>query len=110
MTLAAVEGQSRAVDALRAALRQGSVHHAYLFGGPEGVGKELTAVGFVQALFCPERPGEGCGNCSACQRVARRNHPDVLWVMPEAEQISRGYAGRSDFSGAPSSFIKVEQI
>ena len=110
MTLAAVEGQPRAVEALKAALRSGAVHHAYLFGGPDGVGKELTAVGFIQALLCRQRPREGCGECSTCQRVERRNHPDVLWVMPEEEQIQRGLAGRSDFTGMPSKDIRVEQI
>jgi len=110
MTLTGVEGQGRAVDALRSALRSGTVHHAYLFGGPEGVGKELTALGFVQALFCPEKPQEGCGECAVCVRVQRGNHPDVLRVMTEAEQIDRGLAGRSDFSGTPSREIKVEQV
>lgn len=110
MALAAVEGQQRAVEALRSALRLDSVHHAYLFGGPDGVGKELTAVGFVQALFCPQAPEEGCGACSTCLRVAGGNHPDVVWVMPEAEQIARKRAGRSDFTGAPSAFIRVEQV
>jgi DNA polymerase-3 subunit delta' len=110
MTLAAVKGQERAVDALRAALRSGSVHHAYLFAGPEGVGKELTAVGFVQALMCPEKPQEGCGACSMCLRVSKRNHPDITWLMPEAEQVKRGLAGRSDFTGTPSRELKVEQV
>ncbi|MGA9522989.1 MAG: DNA polymerase III subunit delta' [Myxococcaceae bacterium] len=110
MTLAAVQGQPRAVDALSAALRSGAIHHAWLFAGPEGVGKELTAIAFAQALMCPERPGEGCGDCATCGRVARRNHPDVVWLMPEDEQVSRGIAGRSDFTGTPSREIKVEQI
>ncbi len=90
MTLAAVQGQPRAVDALRAALRSGTVHHAYLFGGPEGVGKELAAIGFAQALECPVAPQEGCGECPTCSRIARRNHPDVTWLMPEDEQVARG--------------------
>ncbi len=110
MTLATVQGQPRAVEALSAALRSGAIHHAWLFAGPEGVGKELTAVAFAQALMCLDRPGEGCGECAACGRVARRNHPDVVWLMPEAELVSRGIAGRSDFTGTPSREIKVEQI
>lgn len=110
MTLAAVAGQPRAVDALRSALKSGVLHHAYLFGGPDGVGKELTAIGLAQALICPEAPGEGCGACSACQRIARRNHPDVTWVMPEDERVARGLAGRSDFDHTPSRDIRVEQI
>lgn len=110
MTLAAVKGQARAIDAIRSALRTDSVHHAWLFAGPEGVGKELTAIGFAQALTCPERPNEGCGECASCGRITRRNHPDVQWLMPEDEQVARGFAGRSDFTGVPSREIKVEQI
>jgi DNA polymerase III subunit delta' len=109
MAFSSIVGQPRAVEALRAALRSGGVHHAYLFGGPEGVGKELTAIAFAQALTCPEQ-GEGCGECHACKRVARRSHPDVTWVMPEDEQVARGLAGRSDFSHVPSRDIRVEQV
>jgi DNA polymerase III subunit delta' len=110
MTLASVVGQPRAVDALQAALRSGSVHHAYLFAGPEGVGKELAALGLAQALTCPERPNEGCGSCASCSRIAKGSHPDVTWLMPDAERLERGLAGRSDFSGTPSREIRVEQI
>src|SRR5688500_16443496 len=110
MTLASVVGQSRAVDALQAALRSGSVHHAYLFAGPEGVGKELAALGLAQALTCPEKPNEGCGSCAGCSRIAKGSHPDVTWLMPDAERLARGLAGRSDFSGTPSREIRVEQI
>ncbi len=110
MTLAAVVGQQRAVDALRSAVKSQAVHHAYLFAGPEGVGKELTAVGFVQALVCRERPGEGCGDCSSCARISRRSHPDVSWVMPQEEMIARGLASRAEFSATPSRDIRVEQI
>lgn len=110
MTLAAVYGQQRAVDALRAALKTRTVHHAYLFAGPEGVGKELTAIGFAQALACREKPGEGCGECSTCSRISRRGHPDVNWVMPQEEMIARGLAARSEFSATPSREIRVEQI
>ncbi|XXF75717.1 DNA polymerase III subunit delta' [Myxococcaceae bacterium GXIMD 01537] len=110
MTLATVVGQPRAIDALQSALRSGAVHHAYLFAGPEGVGKELAAVGLAQALTCPERPDEGCGSCASCTRLARGLHPDVSWLMPDAERVERGLAGRSDFPGTPSREIRVEQI
>ncbi len=110
MTLATVVGQPRAIDALQAALRSGAVHHAYLFAGPEGVGKELAAVGLAQALTCPEKPEVGCGTCTSCVRIAKGLHPDVTWVMPDEERVARGLAGRSDFTGTPSRDIRVEQI
>ncbi len=110
MTLAAVTGQPRAIEALRAALASGTLHHAYLFAGPAGVGKEAAAIGLAQALACEKQPGVGCGECGPCRRIERRNHPDVTWVMPEAEQVARGLAGRSDFDHTPSREIKVDQI
>ena len=110
MALSEVQAQRHAVEALSAALGRKQVHHAWLFHGPDGVGKELAATGFAQALVCLEKPYVGCSVCSACTRVARRNHPDVTWVMPEAEQVERGVAGRSDFTNTPSRDIRIEQV
>ena len=107
MPLSDVQSQVHAVDALSSALGKKQVHHAWLFHGPEGVGKELAATGFAQALVCLEKPYVGCGTCAACTRVIRRNHPDVTWVMPEAEQVERGMAGRSDFTNTPSRDIRA---
>jgi DNA polymerase-3 subunit delta' len=110
MSFAGIVGQRHAVEMLQSALRLESIHHAYLFAGPEGVGKELTAIAFAQALLCREQSGRGCGECSTCRRIARRNHPDVAWVMPQSELIARGLASRSEFSNVPSREIRVEQV
>ncbi len=89
--LASVRAQPTAVETLGRALAMGRVHHAYLFDGPDGVGKELTAFGLTQALVCERRGDRGpeaCGECSACARAiprageTRRDrlppHPDVM--------------------------------
>ena len=110
MSFSNILGQERARASLSAALSRGQLHHAYLFGGPEGVGKELTARTLAQAANCERDDGEACGKCSACRRIAGRNHPDMIWVLPEAEQIARGWAGRADFSGTPSRDIRIAQI
>jgi len=85
--LATVRSQPTAVQTIGRALAAGRVHHAYLFEGPDGVGKERAAFGLAQALVC-ERRAEGtadaCGDCSACRRAlprageARPVHPDVV--------------------------------
>ncbi|MBL8922886.1 MAG: DNA polymerase III subunit delta' [Myxococcaceae bacterium] len=110
MSLADVKCQDRAVAALEAALSRGHVHHAWLFHGPDGVGKELAAFGLAQALICTEQPNAGCGVCAACRRVHKRNHPDVTVVMPDDELVRRGMAGRSDFERTPSRDIRIEQV
>ena len=105
-----IQGQPKAIETLRLALQRDAVPHALLFHGPDGVGKELCAVALAEALICEKEPGVGCGTCSSCKRVLKRNHPDVTWVMPEDEQVSRGWAGRSDFDHTPSRDIRIEQV
>ncbi len=110
MSFRDILGQERPLAALAAAIRSGQLHHGYLFGGPEGVGKELTARALAQAANCERNDGDACGQCGPCRRIAGRNHPDVVLVLPEAEQVARGWAGRSDFEGTPSREIKIGQI
>ena len=85
MTFAQILGQERALGSLTAALARGQLHHAYLFGGPEGVGKELAARTLAQAANCERADAEACGECGPCRRIAARNHPDVMLLLPEAE-------------------------
>jgi DNA polymerase III subunit delta' len=86
------------------------VHHAYLFAGPDGTGKELAALGLAQALLCERRragEGEACGRCSACSRVkplsdkALPEHPDLVVLergLYPAQQIGRRTAETQDLS------------
>ncbi len=85
--LSTVLAQSTAVDTLRRALAADRVHHAYLFDGADGVGKERTAFGLAQALVCERRATgspDACGTCRACLRAVPRPgegrplHPDVV--------------------------------
>lgn len=75
-------GHEWAVELLRGGIEHGRSGHAYLFTGPEQVGKTLLARVFAQALNCPEanRP---CGQCRTCTLIAHNRHPDVRLVLPE---------------------------
>lgn len=65
-----------------------------IFSGPAGVGKRLVANAVAQAVNCrdPQRessaqggspiPYDACGVCSACRRIARGIHPDVVVIEP----------------------------
>jgi DNA polymerase-3 subunit delta' len=78
--LSDVQHQDRALSVLRRALAAGRAHHAYLFTGPDGVGKERTALALAATLLCnaPNRQPEddACGDCNACHLLASDNHPD----------------------------------
>ena len=77
-------GQQKQLTILRSALANGRMHHAYLFLGPDGVGKHLVAVAVAKAIHCGELKNDFCGGCVNCRRIADGNHPDVRVIEPLA--------------------------
>lgn len=119
--LSRLRAQDTALRTLERALEGDRVHHAYLFTGPDGVGKELAAFGLAQALVCekrgqgggglfggePARKDRACGTCSACVRAVPREeertplHPDVIVLergLYTPQQIGRRNAETQDIS------------
>jgi len=83
-------GQEWVISHLKTARQKGRLAHAYLFLGPEGVGKASTAQALAAALNCqtPREDGDACGTCASCRRLAAGTHPDFLVIEPtESLQI-----------------------
>ncbi len=80
-------GQERVLNYLQTALKAGRLAHAYLFLGPEGVGKATTAKALAAALNCEAAlpDGDACGVCPSCVRLAAGTHPDYLEIRPTSE-------------------------
>jgi DNA polymerase-3 subunit delta' len=109
-------GQDRPISILTTFLQKGTVPHALLFTGIEGVGKHRTAVIFAMACNCTgyqseDTPGREdmptryhhpsekrrqfsipCTHCKSCRKIESDNHPDIIRIRP---------------SGV---FIKIDQI
>ena len=128
MTFDSIVGHARTLDTLRRAAAEDRVPPSLLFHGPDGVGKRLTVFALGAALNCPDSPGAGCGECSACRRIrrgydetavkgvdARRapgHHGDVLYYPPRRRQILieqihdlRREAGFRPFEGRRRLFV-----
>ncbi len=62
--------------------------HAYLFQGPEGVGKKLFAKRFATLINCSDRHSfASCGQCASCKKMAVDGHPDFILIAPEKGSI-----------------------
>lgn len=100
LALSEIKGQNNAVRYLTKCLSSGRITNGYLFTGPEGVGKALTARAFISSLICPDRDQHRrpCMVCSSCRRIEAMEHPDVKWVLPEKKE------------NVKKKSVKIEQI
>jgi DNA polymerase III delta' subunit len=98
--------QPHAHRQLQQALSRDRIPHAYIFHGPEGVGKETFARGMAQLLLCgnsttkelsPEDAATiglpsvsvGCGACDDCRTVVAGTHPDLHMIY---RQLNREHS------------------
>jgi DNA polymerase III subunit delta' len=81
-----IVGHQRQLENLRSAMASGRLHHAYLFLGPEGVGKRMVGMALAKAIHCVESNQDYCGQCIDCARITYGNHPDVRLIEPLADK------------------------
>ncbi len=79
-----VIGQQEVIERLVKDAQAGTVPHALLFCGPEGVGKLQTAIAFARYLLCRDKgtAADSCGTCPACVKMDKLVHPDLHFVFP----------------------------
>jgi DNA polymerase-3 subunit delta' len=103
-------GQDAAVAALRQALDSDRLAHAYLFTGPDGVGKGTLARRLVAALLCESAPeARPCLECRACRRVEAGEAPDVERIAIGGVCDEGGPAHR-DHAADGSTRIRICQV
>jgi len=85
-----ITGHATQLATLTQALEQDRLHHAYVFIGPEGIGKRTLAFCLTKAIHCAESAHDFCGACASCVKIENRNHPDVRLIEP--------LAGKKDIS------------
>lgn len=65
--------------------------HAYIFVGPEGVGKTEVVLSVAKLVNCEQnerdQPANFCNGCPACLKINSGNHPDVQ-IIERGEEDS----------------------
>lgn len=114
-----VRGQNRAELLLGSALSSERLAHAYLFAGPDGVGKLTAALELAAAIVCTETEGY-CGECRNCRRIFDFDHPDVRITIPSRRSVSeeevaeifrqRVEDGKTPLRVPGNTYIGIDQI
>ena len=114
MSFQSIVGHDRCIQVLRRAIASERIPQAYLFCGPNNVGKTLSALTLAKAINCASSPRSGelsdaCDECASCAKVDRGAHPDVTVVGPLARLSAGEEAGGGDIY-VEGTMIRTEQV
>ncbi len=102
-------GHGLAVRLLQAALDSGRLAPAYLFTGPEGVGRRLAARCFLEGVL-----SGGQGDPALRRRLAQGNWADLLWQEPtflhQGQVVPASKAEELGVSRRTPPQIRLEQV
>ncbi|MFH0917976.1 MAG: DNA polymerase III subunit delta' [Candidatus Omnitrophota bacterium] len=80
-------GHDRPLSIIKAHLAKASFSGAYIFSGPEGIGKKMVAKIIAAQLNCTAQADRPCGACSGCLKIQAEAHPDLHIIQNGQAQI-----------------------
>ncbi|MCK4233250.1 DNA polymerase III subunit delta' [candidate division WOR-3 bacterium] len=93
MSFNEIIGQTEVKALLKKSLKKNRIASAYLFVGPEGVGKTMTSLNFTKAMNCKIHRTDSCRGddpdnvCPSCRKIDAFSHPDVVILFPVPKKI-----------------------
>ena len=115
MSLKDVHSQQRVIEFLQRAFCAGKMPHAYIFAGPDGVGKRTLAHQWAKMLLCLNRiekknkegiSYDSCGKCRSCTVFEGGGHPDFNFIYKELVKFTKDGKGRTTPVDMPINVIR----
>tara|TARA_Y100001968_G_C19369329_1_gene724252 strand:+ start:384 stop:1343 length:960 start_codon:yes stop_codon:yes gene_type:complete len=104
-----IYGQDLAIQILKSAISKKHLSPAYLFSGPEGVGRKKAAKVFINTILNRNFEKE-----TIKRKIENNNHPDLLWIEPsfivQGKSISQEKAKSENISTKSPPQIRLNQI
>lgn len=79
-----IAGHDEVLQTLEADLASDHLSHAYLFAGPDNVGKYTVAKKLAHILQCAQN---FCFECSTCQEIDKGYHADTLELLDDGSSV-----------------------
>lgn len=85
-----IVGHKKIIEFLQYSAVHDKLSHAYLFYGPQHIGKTTVATNFACYLLCDKKNDHvlACGKCDSCVQILKKIHPDVHYIASEGKKIS----------------------
>lgn len=79
-----IAGHTAQIAELEKEILENRVSHAYLFSGPEQIGKFTLAKTMAGIIQCPN---DYCHECAVCKEIEKGYHSDTLEMLDDGETI-----------------------
>jgi DNA polymerase III delta' subunit len=111
MSLKEIFCQDKAISILQRAFAAGKSPHAYIFAGPEGVGRFKTAREWAKMLLCKNPVIENdftdsCGSCESCRLLEAGSHGDFDIIYKELREFTTDGKGKKTPVDLPVDVIR----
>ena len=102
-------GQEIAINILKSSINKNQISPAYIFCGPEGVGRKKAALKFFEGII-----NQGSFTNKNRHKINSFNHPDLLLIeatyLYQGNLISKSQAEKENLEIRSSPQIRLEQI
>jgi DNA polymerase-3 subunit delta' len=115
LTLGQIICQDKAIGRMQGAFAADKMAHAYIFSGPDGVGRATMAKAWGKMLLCQNRItkkkpdgvfNDSCGTCPSCLLFDGEGYPDFVSIYKELLSFTREGKNRKSPVDMPIDVIR----